>query len=789
MDKKQKVVLSILLAVLISLLGFFMWAEQDAVIVNDEEYHKSINLSKDSGFYKEAFTVYADIADAKEIYYTLDGSIPSRENPQAMLFTLKGVEIPCTDVEKAYNLKCIAYYEDNTTSNVICRSYVTGWSVENRFDLQVLNISGDPNDFYNYEDGIMTYGKLDEEFAKANPQAVEWIEDRTYPSYGNMYQKGRESEKLVYMTFFSEKGEVLVEQNCGFRLYGGYSRSKNQPSFRLYARREYDEKNDFDFTFFDNQYRADETVLLDKYQRLIVRNNGNDNGYAFIRNELSTRLAKDAGFPEAQASTPVCVYLNGEYYGVLWLMPNFDDEYFEQTYGEYEGEMYIFEGTVSDLALDEDTEDKAYIDLAEEYEQKQAYFAACDLKEESNWAALNEFIDVENYIHYTAIQHYIANYDTLENNYRIYRYYDANGNYTKDTVFDGKFRFLLFDLDYSFGLMEYHRYVESIGASLTAQRMTSNDKNHQLFANIMSREDCKELYIRYFLSCMNYYYSKSYVTPILNELHEKRYDELNYAISQGLFLNNFCAEDVTSMAQVEDEMAKMYQFMEERPGYAFYDLVKAFGTLTPYTLNLQNDSFATVKIDYASVTLQSLSGIYLEEFPPVLKVQPRVGFAFSHWVVNGEEIHTEELTIEASMIQEYTVNVECICVPDLDEGIRITAVKPKGGADYVELTNFGTETVNLGTYTLSDSNGKRKSVLPAMDLGSQESIIIYCKNYTGVEALGKPGTNFNISAGETISLYDKNENCVSAVEIPKLGSSASVFRLDMQTGEFREVLQ
>ncbi len=787
MNKKQRVVLIVLLVMFISVLGLTIWAEQSTSIVNNEETQKNITLSQDSGFYKEAFKVHVKATGAKEIYYTLDGSVPSKENPEATLFTEKGVEIPCDDVEKAYNLKCIAYYMDGSASEVVCKSYITGLNVDERFDLQVLNVSGDPHDFYNYEDGILTYGKLDEEFLASNPHVEEWVKERTFPSYGNMYQTGRESEKPVYMTLFDENGDVLVAQNCGFRLYGGYSRSKNQPSFRLYARREYDEQNDFDYVFFDNQYRADGSILIDKYQRLVVRNNGNDNGYAFIRNELSTKLAIDAGFQDVQASTPVCVYLNGEYYGVLWLMANFDDEYFEQTYGEYDGEMFVFEGKASELESDE-TEGEAYQTLVNEYNEKQAFFATCDLNEEANWAALNQFIDVENYLHYMAIQHYIANYDTLVNNYKLYRYYDANGNYTENSVFDGKFRFLLFDLDYSFGLMEYHRYVESIGASFTAERMTSGDQDHQFFANVMSREDCKEQYIRYFLACMNYYYAKDYVTPILNELHEKRYDELNYAISQNLFLNNFCALDVTSMEQVEVEMAKIHQFMKERPGHAFYDLVKAFGTLTPYSLNLQNDSLATVQIDSANVTLPSLSGIYLVELPPVLKVIPAMGYKFSHWLVNGEAIYEKEFVVEETMVKDYVLDVACVCVPDEEAGIVITAVKPKGGADYVELTNFGTETVNLGAYTLSDSNGKRKSVLPAMDLKPQESITIYCKNYTGAEALGNPGTNFNISVGETISLYN-DETCLSAVEVPDLGSRDGVYRMDVQNGEFREVLK
>lgn len=63
-----------------------------------------------------------------------------------------------------------------------------------------------------------------------------------------------------------------------------------------------------------------------------------------------------------------------------------------------------------------------------------------------------------------------------------------------------------------------------------------------------------------------------------------------------------------------------------------------------------------------------------------------------------------------------------------------------------------------------------------------------CKNYTGIEALGQPGTNFNVSAGETISLYDKQGNSLHAVGIPDLGSGDSIFELDPKTGIFREIV-
>ncbi len=787
MNKIQKLIFITFILIFACAVGLGAWIQQGTVSEAPEFSNtERLTLSAQNGFYDKSFIVYAQTSHAGDIYYTLDGSEPSKENAMSFLYGKEGIEILCEEKERVYNLKCRAFYEDGTVSDVLCRSFIVGNHILQRYDLPVLNVFGDPYEFYNYEDGIMVFGRLDEEFLEANPYAVEWVEEKTFPSFGNRYQTGREAEKPVYMTLFDKDGDVIAAQNCGFRIYGGYSRSKNQPSFRLYARSEYDLQNDFDYVFFENQYRGDDSTLLDKYQRLVVRNNGNDNGYAFIRNELSTRLAIDAGFPDVQASRPICVYLNGEYYGILWLMANFDDEYFEQTYGEYTGEMYIFEGAVHDLEVSDD-EEEAYKNIAEEYEEKQDFFAKCDLNNQENWAALNDFLDVENYLQYMAIQHYIANNDTLTNNYRIYRYYDESGNYTEDTVFEGRFRFLLFDLDYSFGLTEQAHYVESLRADLTNERVNSDLPEHKLFANIMSRKDCRDIYIRYFLSDMNYYYSESYVTPILQEMHEERYHELEYAISQGLYLENFCAPDVNDMENVEAELEVMYTFMSERPSNAFYDLVKAFGAFTPYSLILQNNTQAMVSIDYADVTMESFSGIYLLELPPVLTVTPQAGWKFSHWLVNGEQVLSKELVIEEHMVQEYVANISCVCVPDESADLKITAVKPKGGEDYIEVTNYSQQVINLGNYTLSDSGGERVSKLPAIFLAPLESRIIYCKNYTGFEALGQPGVNFNIRAGETISLYKDGQN-IDNVLIYDLGSENNILKMNKYTRQFREIV-
>ena len=140
------------------------------------------------------------------------------------------------------------------------------------------------------------------------------------------------------------------------------------------------------------------------------------------------------------------------------------------------------------------------------------------------------------------------------------------------------------------------------------------------------------------------------------------------------------------------------------------------------------------------------------------------------------------------MIVEGGVNLICVCVPDENADLRISGVKSISG-DYVEITNFGKESKNLSEYCLTDNSTTRKSALPETILAPGEALIIYCKNYTETEVLGKPVTNFNIKTGETVSLYRTSGELIDSVEVPQLGSNEGVWQMDKYSGEFKEIIR
>ena len=135
---------------------------------------------------------------------------------------------------------------------------------------------------------------------------------------------------------------------------------------------------------------GEEGEVIKKYDKLVLRNGGNDIQFGFIRDELSQTLVKKAGFETYEAVLPVVVYLNGHYYAFHWLHENYCDKYFKERFGDGEGEFVILEG--KDQIKDDDDEIQ---DIVNGYNDTYDKFVASNLTNDSVYYELCKWIDVE----------------------------------------------------------------------------------------------------------------------------------------------------------------------------------------------------------------------------------------------------------------------------------------------------------------------------------------------------------------------------------------------------------
>ncbi|MCL2071558.1 MAG: CotH kinase family protein, partial [Oscillospiraceae bacterium] len=161
-----------------------------------------------------------------------------------------------------------------------------------------------------------------------------------------MFAPAANADNGGYRRFFS--------QSTGMRLKGGWSRGTyffEQNTWEFYARnaeQDYSsgQRNSFTFPLFgadhvENLDDVGQGNMIHEYRRFRVRNGGSDRDFAFMRDELSNELFKQAGYATPQNYRPGVVYLNGAYYGMVFVKSPRTENHWDRMYGGREANFHL----------------------------------------------------------------------------------------------------------------------------------------------------------------------------------------------------------------------------------------------------------------------------------------------------------------------------------------------------------------------------------------------------------------------------------------------------------------
>lgn len=528
-----------------------------------DESSSAVEFSKESGTYSEAFdlelTCGAEAASGTAIYFTTDGSDPSDQTNEArQLYTSGSIHIadregdpnvlsaidpnlfdaanvklskdresfestlekPADeDVDKCTVIKAAAQYNDGTCSEVTTNTYFIGTMADHiegiresckaaGMDLSVMSISMDAEDLFDYDKGIYVKGKtfdqaLEEYLANNGSISAGRAVDVSRGMDANYKQKGRDWERKTHIDYFESDGtetNCILQQDCGIRIQGNYSRSDYQKSFRLYARADYGKKN-FKYAFWD-QAKDDQGQVIDKYKKIVLRNGGNC-AFTTKFSDAYWQSLMEGIDCDKQSARPCVVYLNGEYWGVYIFQNDFCSDYFADKHGVDKDSVVVYKGDAeanTDLGykLDEG-------DLPEGVTNENYYFSDLenflkehnDVSDPTDYAALCDLVDKDSVLDYFATQVWINNkWDWPGKNWSMWKTTTTDPN---NPYADGKWRFLIYDVEFGGISGEGDSYANTVDNSnlLTigsAQKPDDNwDKpNVRCFAMFMTNPEFRE---------------------------------------------------------------------------------------------------------------------------------------------------------------------------------------------------------------------------------------------------------------------------------------------------------
>lgn len=420
----------------------------------------SLVFSAESGFYEASFELSITAPKGSRVYYTLDGSVPDDNSAELKAVELLSIRDKSKDpnaaamiggtttgqfyaptilIDKATIVRAVAYDSVGYPSEVVTKSYFVGFhdKAEYYSNVSIISLVTDPENLFNYDTGIYVTGATFDNWKNStdyNPKTRYWHQPANYKN------SGQEWERPAHIDFFEKNGELGFTKEIGIRMRGGASRAFLQKSFNLYARGKYGSKS-FKYDIFPDLTAQYDGKSIEKFDSLMLRNGGNDTELTKIREVLIHEMSSELNV-SVQASRPVIVFLNGEYWGLYNLQEKYSEDYIESHYGVDKDNVIIIKTDTVDEGEEADIE--YYHELFE-------FAQGNDLSDQNKYDEFSKMLDISSFIDYVSTEVFIGNVDWGTNNVMLWcsRTAVTDGSNPYE---DGRWRFMLYDTEYSTGL-------------------------------------------------------------------------------------------------------------------------------------------------------------------------------------------------------------------------------------------------------------------------------------------------------------------------------------------------
>jgi hypothetical protein len=330
-----------------------------------------------------------------EIRYTLDGSEPDESST---LYT-DPIEVSITTVIRA---------------RAYASGYLPGWTETGSYiinftsSLPVISLSTTPANLWDDQIGIYVTG---------TNGITGYCSDipRNY---------NQDWERPASIEYFDPSGKREFAVDAGIKIYGACSRGFDMKSLAIYCRNEYG-YDEIRYPIFR------EKPAIKSYKDIVLRNSGNDFPSTMMRDAVMQAIVKGRLDVDAMAYQPSVLFINGTYWGIHNIREKINEHYVESNYDIPSDKVDLLENYNTVLN-----------GTSSHYLQMMSYLSNHSLVGQADYNYVASRMDVDEYINYLITEMFYANTDWPGNNVKYWR----------PQATDGRWRWILYDLDFGLGL-------------------------------------------------------------------------------------------------------------------------------------------------------------------------------------------------------------------------------------------------------------------------------------------------------------------------------------------------
>ncbi|MFH0992451.1 MAG: CotH kinase family protein [bacterium] len=558
--------------------------------------------------------------------------------------------------------------------------------------LPVISLSADPYDLFDADSGIYTNFTKDWE----RPAHVEFYEDDKSPGFS---------------------------EDCGINIHGTQSANWAQKSFAVKFKQEYG-VSEIEYPLFPG-------FRVTTFKSFVLRNSGNDFQYTHIRDAVMQMLVKDLDI-DYQEYRPATAFVNGQYWGIYNIREKVSEHYVANRHGVDPDNIDMLENNMAVLH-----------GVSLHYRQLIDYISLNDMSTPAAFEYVNSMIDMDECILYFAAQAYYDNMD----------WPGTNIKYWRERSTEGKWRWILFDLDFGFGLYAHGAWEDHIQFMFsTVETRYSNPPWSTLFQRkLVENPTIRNQFINRIADLLNTNFKSARVVEVINSLANHIASEITkHRIRWGLTGEN---------------LTKMTTFAQDRPAYLRTHVRSYFGCGDDGKIAITSTEGGSVKLNSLSLQFKDMpfNGVYFQRNAVHLKAIPALGFKFDGW--SGDSTSKNDTL---SLFVGRTTNITATFSIDSggSKGIVINEINYNSSdqfnsGDWIELYNRNSQSVDISGWRYQDSDPAHAFTFPTGTVLGPGQYVVLLEDSTLFKAcfpdvknfIGQ--TDFGLSgSGEFMKLID-----------------------------------
>ncbi|MEM7390939.1 MAG: CotH kinase family protein, partial [Verrucomicrobiota bacterium] len=414
-------------------------------------------------------------------------------------------------------------------------------------------------------------------------------------------------ERPVHVEFYGDgpNRDLVFSQEAGIKMNGRFSRILPQKPILIRARSRYG-SSDIAAQIFEDKPLA-------SFDRLLLRNSGNQDWTStMLRDGLAQTLPLGQMDIDYQAYRPCVLLLNGTFWGIHNIREKVDTAYFENNFGVEPENLNLFENQTREYGPW-----SFYLNLLN-FVQNQ------DLNVPGHYDHVRSEMDLDQYINYQILEIFVGNWDWPLWNIAHWRDYSVSS----------KWRWVLVDLDASFGLVQDTTYDFVDHATATNGPNFPNPPHTTVFfRSLLTSDAFRDEFIQRFAAYLNASFHPERVTNVIDTMQAHIAPDMPGHIGKwgGRNSGTGWGSVFTSMAEWQTNVAVMTEFAEQHPARLRQGIIDEFelgGTAT-LTIDLPASGAGHVLANGVPVTREE--NIFFTDVPLRLEASPGIGHRFLHW--------------------------------------------------------------------------------------------------------------------------------------------------------------